>query len=75
MSKAKSKQKSKQKSRAKVAAQLTLKGKLEVTRSGMGYVIVENVEGDVLVRPGDFNTGLKWRYGTRKSDQGKHAHR
>jgi ribonuclease R len=58
MSKAKSKQKSKQKSRAKVAAQLTLKGKLEVTRSGMGYVIVENVEGDVLVRPGDFNTGL-----------------
>jgi ribonuclease R len=58
MSKAKSKQKSKQKSRAKVAAQLTLKGKLEVTRSGMGYVIVENVEGDVLVRPGDFNTAL-----------------
>jgi ribonuclease R len=24
----------------------------------MGYVIVENVEGDVLVRPGDFNTAL-----------------
>ncbi|NCI50171.1 ribonuclease R [Sediminibacterium roseum] len=58
MSKAKQKQKSKQKSRAKVAAQLILKGKLEVTRSGMGYVIVENTEGDVLVRPGDFNTAL-----------------
>lgn len=38
--------------------QLLLKGKLEVTRSGMGYVIVENTEGDVLVRPGDFNTAL-----------------
>ncbi len=50
--------KSKQKSKSKITAQLTLKGKLEVTRSGMGYVIVENVEGDVLVRPGDFTTAL-----------------
>ncbi|MES2003288.1 MAG: ribonuclease R [Bacteroidota bacterium] len=50
--------KSKQKSKSKTTAQLTLKGKLEVTRSGMGYVIVENVEGDVLVRPGEFNTAL-----------------
>ena len=52
------KKKSKQKSKSKITAQLTLKGKLEVTRSGMGYVIIENVEGDVLVRPGDFNTAL-----------------
>ncbi len=52
----KTKQKSKQKS--KITAQLTLKGKLEVTRSGMGYVIVENTTGDVLVRPGDFATAL-----------------
>ncbi|MEO8174300.1 MAG: ribonuclease R, partial [Sediminibacterium sp.] len=58
MSKSKAKNKSKQKSKSKITAQLTLKGKLEVTRSGMGYVIVENVEGDVLVRPGDFNTAL-----------------
>jgi ribonuclease R len=50
--------KSKQKSKSKITAQLTLKGKLEVTRSGMGYVIIENVEGDVLVRPGDFTTAL-----------------
>ncbi len=56
MSKKKTKQKSKPKS--KIVAQATLKGKLEVTRSGMGYVIVENVTGDVLVRPGDFNTAL-----------------
>jgi len=53
-----SKKKSKQKSKSKITAQVTLKGKLEVTRSGMGYVIVENVEGDVLVRPGDFTTAL-----------------
>lgn len=53
-----SQKKSKQKSKSKITAQQTLKGKLEVTRSGMGYVIVENVEGDVLVRPGDFNTAL-----------------
>ncbi|MES2329736.1 MAG: ribonuclease R [Bacteroidota bacterium] len=57
MSKDKSKR-SKQKSKSKTTAQVTLKGKLEVTRSGMGYVIIENVEGDVLVRPGDFNTAL-----------------
>lgn len=56
MSRKKSKQKTK--TRTKSTAQLLLKGKLEVTRSGMGYVIVENAEGDVLVRPGDFNTAL-----------------
>lgn len=56
MSKKNSKQK--QKSKSRPAQQLTLKGKLDVTRSGMGFVIVENVEGDVLVRPGDFNTAL-----------------
>ena len=50
--------KSKQKSKSKITAQVTLKGKLEVTRSGMGYVIVENVAGDVLVKQGDFNTAL-----------------
>ncbi|MCK9402466.1 MAG: ribonuclease R [Chitinophagaceae bacterium] len=52
------KKKSKQKSKSKITAQTTLKGKLEVTRSGMGYVIIENVTGDVLVRPGDFTTAL-----------------
>ncbi len=36
----------------------TLKGILEITRSGMGYVLIDDKSGDVLVRPGDFNTAL-----------------
>ncbi len=56
MSRKKSKQKQKQKSKPS-QAQL-LKGKLEVTRSGMGYVVIENGTGDVLVRPGDFLNAL-----------------
>src|SRR6059058_626912 len=34
------------------------KGVLEITRSGMGFVIVNGLETDILVRPGDFNTAL-----------------
>ena len=34
------------------------KGVLEITRSGLGYVVVPNKDGDVIVRPGDFNTAL-----------------
>lgn len=34
------------------------KGTLDITRSGMGYVIVENLANDIMVRPGDFNTAL-----------------
>jgi ribonuclease R len=34
------------------------KGRLEVTRSGMGFVIVENLEQDLMIRPSDFNTAL-----------------
>src|SRR5215211_4894349 len=34
------------------------KGVLEVTRSGMGFVIVSGLETDILVRPNDFNTAL-----------------
>lgn len=52
----KQKDKKKQKQKSKHSPELTLKGRLEVTRSGMGYVIVEG--GDVLVRPGDFATAL-----------------
>ena len=33
---------------------VTLKGKLDISRSGMGYVIVEGLEKDIVVRPGDF---------------------
>ncbi|HVG41740.1 MAG TPA: ribonuclease R [Chitinophagaceae bacterium] len=34
------------------------KGKIEITRSGMGFVIVDGLETDILVRPNDFNTTL-----------------
>jgi ribonuclease R len=36
----------------------TLKGVLEITRSGIGYVIVDKLPNDILVRPNDFNTAL-----------------
>ena len=36
----------------------TMKGVLEVTRSGIGYVVMSEGVGDILVRPGDFNTAL-----------------
>ena len=32
----------------------TLKGKLDISRSGMGYVIVEGQDKDILVKPNDF---------------------
>jgi ribonuclease R len=35
-----------------------VKGKLDITRSGMGYVIAEGREKDVLVRPQDFNKAM-----------------
>ena len=32
----------------------TVKGKLDISKSGMGYVIVEGNDKDILVRPNDF---------------------
>lgn len=58
MSRKPSKQKQKQKQKHKSSQVQVLKGKLEVTRSGMGYVVIENGTGDVLVRPGDFMNAL-----------------
>lgn len=34
------------------------KGVLEITRSGVGYVVMEGEAGDIFVRPNDFNTAL-----------------
>jgi len=34
------------------------RGVLEVTRSGMGFVIAEGLHRDILVRPNDFNTAM-----------------
>lgn len=36
----------------------TLKGVLDITRSGMGFVIVPDIETDIMIRPGDFSTAL-----------------
>ena len=45
-------------SRAKKHEENLTKGILEITRSGIGYVVVDEEGGDVLVRPNDFNTAL-----------------
>ena len=55
MSKAK---KSKQKKTAKPIVVATLKGKINITRSGMGYVIVDNNAIDIMVRPSDMSNAL-----------------
>lgn len=34
------------------------KGTMEITRSGMGFVIVDGLDTDILVRPSDFNTAM-----------------
>ena len=52
------KKNSKQKSKGKAAQQHLSKGTLEITRSGIGYVVIADGSGDVLVRPGDFNNAL-----------------
>ena len=36
----------------------TFTGVLDITRSGMGYVVVENLDVDILIRPNDFNTAF-----------------
>ncbi len=52
----------------------TYKGVLELTRSGMGFVIVENLETDILVRPNDFGTAMhgdKVRVVVKQAQNGK----
>ncbi|HMO61620.1 MAG TPA: ribonuclease R [Ferruginibacter sp.] len=39
----------------KTTHKTTLTGTLDISRSGMGYVIVPGVEKDIMVRPNDFN--------------------
>jgi ribonuclease R len=50
--------KKKEKSKHKSHSSGGYKGVLDITRSGMGYVTVANLENDILVRPSDFNTAL-----------------
>ena len=56
MSKRDSKKKFKEKN--KQSSPGTYKGVLDITRSGIGYVIVQDLENDIIVRPVDFNTAL-----------------
>ena len=48
----------KNKNKNKTPHAQVVKGVLDITRSGIGYVVVSDNSGDVLVRPGDFNTAL-----------------
>ncbi|MEO7766102.1 MAG: ribonuclease R [Ferruginibacter sp.] len=44
------------KENAKKSSQTQIvKGKLDISRSGMGFVIVDGLEQDIVVRPNDFN--------------------
>ncbi|MBK6935778.1 MAG: ribonuclease R [Chitinophagaceae bacterium] len=52
-----SKKKTNEKQRSTHSTKL-LKGVLDITRSGMGFVIAEGLETDIMVRPADFNTAL-----------------
>ena len=48
----------KTKSKHQSSQSYILKGKLDIARNGLGYVVIKDGSGDVLVRPGDFNTAL-----------------
>ncbi len=48
----------KDKNKHRAQNQPLVKGTLDIARSGIGYVVVADGTGDVLVRPGDFNTAL-----------------
>jgi len=53
-----SKKKKKEKQKPKHGHDQTLKGVLDVSRSGTGFVVVENMPVDILIRPDDFGTAL-----------------
>src|ERR1700745_2267569 len=48
----------KSKSKHESSQSYALKGELDIARNGMGYVVIADGSGDVLVRPGNFNTAL-----------------
>ncbi|MFM8710104.1 MAG: hypothetical protein ACKOC7_02410 [Sphingomonadales bacterium] len=53
-----SKRKQQQRKHHQASVAQVVKGTLELTRSGMGYVLVDQLETDIMVRPGDLNTAL-----------------
>ncbi|MBS1620304.1 MAG: ribonuclease R [Bacteroidetes bacterium] len=48
----------KQKKKHHSSADKLIKGTIEITRSGMGFVSNENMEADILIRPSDLNSAL-----------------
>ncbi len=50
--------KQEKKKKKKTSFETLYKGRLDITRSGMGYVIVDKLDTDILVRPNGFNTAL-----------------
>jgi ribonuclease R len=54
----KNSKKKKEKEKPRSLPGRVLKGTLDITRSGMGFVTIDGMEVDVMIRPGDFNTAL-----------------
>jgi len=54
----KNSKKKKTKEKQRISPDKVLKGVLEITRSGMGFVTIEGMDVDILIRPMDFNTAL-----------------
>jgi ribonuclease R len=52
------KKKDKKSEKPKQPHEQAMKGVLDISRSGAGYVIVEGMPVDILVRPDDFNTAM-----------------
>ena len=47
--------KDKKTSEKKSSQSVTVQGKLDISRNGMGYVMVDGMDQDIVVRPNDFN--------------------
>jgi ribonuclease R len=50
--------KKKSKSKHQSSQAYILKGMLDIARNGLGYVVIADGSGDILVRPGNFNNAL-----------------
>lgn len=51
----KEKKQRKEKKSQKISSDKTYVGRLDITRSGMGFVMVENLQQDILIRPSELN--------------------
>ncbi|MEP6700479.1 MAG: ribonuclease R [Bacteroidota bacterium] len=54
----KNSKKKKEKVKQRQPSARVLKGILDITRSGMGFVTIEGMDVDIIIRPSDFNTAL-----------------